>query len=188
VASDEDEFDDEEGIGNRAMPAYGAAGYPRFQAVTTRALRKALEHSEQFTSTTDDLWRTFRDHVLRHEHAVLIDALTDDMRREIRTAIEEEQGDLLRKRAVTELRDKLGAEVNERLRAELEAELRPRITAEIRQRLAAELEPQLRDGMIARLQSQLRGEVKDQLRVQLLEDEVFLESVKKELQRRVLGL
>jgi hypothetical protein len=42
--------------------------------------------------------------------------------------------------------------------------------------------------MIARLQSQLRGEVKDQLRVQLLEDEVFLESVKKELQRKVLGL
>jgi hypothetical protein len=143
------------------------------QAVNS-ALMEALDNELMQSDTLNELWSIFRNALRDFQHAVFMDAMTDSIRNELYGRIWNAEYPALRAEAVSNImkdnEDELIEEALEQIKEE------------------SEFDEDLSNRLHEKLKEEMKPTVADELKKELMQDEAFLESVKTELKRSILGL
>lgn len=168
--------------------AYADPRHPKVAEVATRLLRTALAQAEQDAVSISDFWDVFSAYTQKYQYGQFLDSLVQEMKSELRAAIQREYHAELRLEAREELKREIRKQEEDAIFSEVYDELKARIESEIAEKLTLEVERDLRHALTARLTSELKPQVEAALKVELMGNPAFVEEARKEIQRKILGL
>ena len=150
---------------------------PDLQSVADIALRETLSAALDGASTINELWGIFREVLTQYQYSLFVASLNDTTRREIYAKVYDNEYSQLRRLAIKKIIEDEGESLREQAINQIKAELQDEdeIIA-----MQEELESRLIDEM--------RPDIEEQLRTELKSDPQFLEKVKLELKKAILGL
>ncbi|WP_295613165.1 hypothetical protein [uncultured Lamprocystis sp.] len=147
------------------------------QAINS-ALTEALDNELMQAGTINELWDVFRSTLRQFQHAVFMDSMTDSIRNELFARIWDKDYLELRSEAIQKIiedeGDKLREEALDGVYEVMKSE------RECDEDFLAEIEQELK--------TEMRPEIADSLRQEMMADQEFIDAVKSDLKRSILGL
>lgn len=150
---------------------------PALKPAAVMALQETLADALANTESLDAMWEVFRSEMVRRQYVHFTRELCQTTRSEVYARIVDKEYGLLRAEAVRRLlsdeHDSLRAEALSKIKEKLESDAQ---IAELRQSIQT------------RLETELRPVVEQSIRSDLMANPSFVEEVKAELKKRILGL
>lgn len=150
---------------------------PALKPVAVMALQETLADALANTESLDAMWEVFRTEMIRRQYVHFTRELCQTTRSEVYARIVDKEYGLLRAEAVRRLlsdeHHSLRAEARNQLKSELESDAQ---IAELKQSIET------------RLEAELRPVVESSIRAELVANPHFIEEVKTELKKKILGL
>jgi hypothetical protein len=156
-----------------ASESASASNEPLRQAVNF-ALMAALENELEQACTVDELWSVFRDALTQFQRAVFLNAMTESIRDRVFSEIMNRDYDAIRSEAISAI-----------IEGEEDALFTDALNS-INKNREANKDFFLR--LEEHLKSEMRESVAENLRQELMNDESFIEAVKTDLKKTILGL
>jgi hypothetical protein len=160
----------------------------RVQNVGQKILDSALEAAKQDNATIDSLWNIFLDHIQSHLFAEEIARQIEDFKSELEVAIKKDCYPQLEKAALLQVKKEVREQVEKELTDEARKTLTPLIQSSIKNQLEKEFEFSLRPIIADKLKRDLEPSVREELREKLLKDPDFINEVRSELKKKILGI
>ena len=150
---------------------------PGLRSAAVMALQETLAEALANTESLDEMWEVFKDTLIRRQYADFTRDLCESTRNEIYARIIDKEYSRLRSEAVR----RIVADDHTQLRADAVAQIKAAMESE---KAITEMKKSIRH----RLEDLLRPQVAAKLKAELQADPVFIEQVKTDLKKQIMGL
>jgi hypothetical protein len=147
------------------------------QAINS-ALMEALDNELMQAGTINEMWDVFRSTLRQFQHSVFMDSMTDSIRNELFARIWDNDYPALLSEAVEKIIDDEGDKLRDEAMEIVYEEMK--VERESDEDFMAKIEQELK--------AEMRPKIADSLRQEMMADPEFIDAVKSDLKRSILGL
>jgi hypothetical protein len=185
-------FDKLEGIDTStpkiSNPKYVDSRNPSVQNVGNKILNSAIEQSKEKSSPPNEYLQLSLDHIKEYEFAEIISKKFELYKLEVQQSIRDDCSAEFRSIALKEITKEVREEVESALKAEHTLKYRPIIERSVKIQLEKEFNISIKPGLTKKLREDLEREIKKSLKEELMKDPDFINEVRSDLKRIILGL